>query len=56
MLNSLALWWLLAASSAGPGGETGTMSLNLNQGRAALKRRAVTTAMLLLRRTILAQP
>lgn len=41
---------------AGPGGETGSMTININQGRAALKRRAVTTAMLLLRRTLLAQP
>jgi nicotinamide-nucleotide amidase len=37
---------------AGPGGSA-TMSMQLNQGRAAVKRRAVTTALLLLRKTLL---
>jgi PncC family amidohydrolase len=37
---------------AGPAGPA-TMSMQLNQGRAAVKRRAVTTALLLLRKTLL---
>jgi nicotinamide-nucleotide amidase len=40
---------------AGPDGEAATLSMSMNQGRAAVKRRAVTTALLLLRRTMLAQ-
>jgi PncC family amidohydrolase len=36
-------------------GETHHMSMSMNQGRQAVKRRAVTTAMLLLRRTLLAE-
>ena len=37
---------------AAPGGETATSSMTFNQGRAAVKRRAVTTALLLLRRAL----
>jgi nicotinamide-nucleotide amidase len=40
---------------AGPDGQTEHMSMSMNQGRQAVKRRAVTTAMLLLRRVLLAQ-
>ncbi|MCC7363078.1 MAG: competence/damage-inducible protein A [Dehalococcoidia bacterium] len=38
---------------AGPDGEPSVISMSMNSGRAAVKRRAVTTAMLLLRRTLL---
>jgi nicotinamide-nucleotide amidase len=38
---------------AGPGGEVGVISMSMNQGRAAVKRRAVTTALLLLRRALI---
>ena len=38
---------------AGPDGATGTLSIAMNSGRAMVKRRAVTTALLLLRRTIM---
>ncbi|MGE5594934.1 MAG: competence/damage-inducible protein A [Hyphomicrobiales bacterium] len=41
---------------AGPDGATGVMSSSFNSGRAAVKRRAVTSAMLLLRRTLLSEP
>ncbi len=40
---------------AGPGGELGVISMSMNQGRAAVKRRAVTTALLLLRRALLGE-
>ena len=40
---------------APPEGEASTLSMSMNQGRAAVKRRAVTTALMLLRRTLLAQ-
>jgi nicotinamide-nucleotide amidase len=40
---------------AAPGGETATSSMTFNQGRAAVKRRAVTTALLLLRRALLGE-
>ena len=39
---------------ADPSGGTSSMSMSMNQARAAVKRRAVTTALLLLRRTLLA--
>lgn len=38
---------------AGPNGESGSLSMSMNQGRQAVKRRAVTTALLLLRRSLL---
>lgn len=40
---------------AGPNGESGVISMSMNQGRAAIKRRAVTTAMLLLRRALIGE-
>lgn len=40
---------------AGPDGECATITMTMNQGRSAVKRRAVTTAMLLLRRTLLGE-
>ena len=40
---------------AGPGGQGGTISMSMNTGRQAVKRRAATTAMLLLRRTLLGE-
>jgi PncC family amidohydrolase len=40
---------------ATPDGETYVLSTSMNQGRQAVKRRAVTTAMLLLRRALLGQ-
>ena len=40
---------------AGPGGELGALSMSMNQGRAAVKRRAVTTALLLLRRALISE-
>ncbi len=39
-------------SVAGPDGAGGVISMSMNQGRTAIKRRAVTTAMLLLRRAL----
>jgi nicotinamide-nucleotide amidase len=40
---------------AGPGGAMGNLSMSMNQGRQAVKRRAVTTALLLLRRALLGE-
>jgi nicotinamide-nucleotide amidase len=40
---------------AGPNGESGALSMTMNQGRAAVKRRAVTTTMLLLRRALMGE-
>ena len=39
----------------GPGGQVGSIGMTMNQGRAAVKRRAVTTALLLLRRALLGE-
>jgi nicotinamide mononucleotide (NMN) deamidase PncC len=38
---------------ATPDGDEQVMTMTMNQGRAAVKRRAVTTALLLLRRTLI---
>jgi len=40
---------------AGPDGAMGNLSMSMNQGRQAVKRRAVTTALLLLRRALLGE-
>lgn len=40
---------------AGPDGDEGTLSMSMNQGRQAVKRRSVTTALLLTRRALLGQ-
>ncbi len=40
---------------AGPNGELAALSMSMNQGRAAVKRRAVTTALLLLRRALIGE-
>jgi nicotinamide-nucleotide amidase len=39
----------------GPDGDEGTISMSMNQGRQAVKRRAVTTALLLLRRALMGE-